>query len=90
MGSEWFRTVPKVSQTPWEASFLDFPAQIPILTLSSTNFDFDAFGRFHALALQEGLYFPPSQYEAVFLSAAISDKDIDFLAAGIESALSKM
>ena len=34
--------------------------------------DFDVFGRFHRAALENGLYFPPSQYEAVFLSGTSS------------------
>ena len=41
--------------------------------------DFKMFGRFHSIALSKGLYFPPSQYEAVFLSACMSDEDIEFL-----------
>ena len=41
--------------------------------------DFKTFGRFHAIALSKGLYFPPSQYEAVFLAACMSDEDIEFL-----------
>ena len=49
--------------------------------------DFDAFGRFHALALDRGLYFPPSQYEAVFLSSCIGQEEIDLLATGVQQSL---
>ena len=37
---EWSRTLPGASQTPWDPDSLDFLAQIPILTLSSTRFDY--------------------------------------------------
>ncbi len=46
------------------------------------NFDevkecnFPLFGRFHRKMLDRGVYFPPSQYEAVFLSNALSDTDV--------------
>ena len=32
------RTLPEGSQTPWDPDYLDFLAQIPILTLSRTRF----------------------------------------------------
>ncbi|MEC7987709.1 MAG: glutamate-1-semialdehyde 2,1-aminomutase [Myxococcota bacterium] len=67
-----------------------FRADAPTCFQEVLECDFEAFGRFHALALEERLYFPPSQYEAVFLSASIEDSDIEFFAAGIESALSQM
>ncbi len=38
--------------------------------------DTAAFGRFHGAMLERGIYLPPSQYEAMFMSAAHSDKDI--------------
>ena len=49
--------------------------------------DRDAFGRFHALALREGIYFPPSQYEAVFLCACMTQEDVDFLVSGVKKVL---
>jgi glutamate-1-semialdehyde 2,1-aminomutase len=52
--------------------------------------DFDAFGRFHAFALQEGIYFPPSQYEAVFLAACMTEEDIDFLVKGVHKAVNAL
>ncbi len=39
--------------------------------------DTERFGRFHAAMLQQGVYLPPSQYEAWFVSLAHSDEDID-------------
>ena len=38
--------------------------------------DFSLFGTFHRKMLDRGVYFPPSQYEAVFLSNALSDEDV--------------
>ena len=38
MGPEWSRTLPGASQTPLDPNSLDFLAQIPILTFSSTKF----------------------------------------------------
>jgi glutamate-1-semialdehyde 2,1-aminomutase len=39
--------------------------------------DTEAFGRFHRAMLERGIYLPPSQYEAIFMSAAHSEKDIE-------------
>jgi glutamate-1-semialdehyde 2,1-aminomutase len=38
--------------------------------------DTQAFGKFHRAMLERGVYLPPSQYEAIFVSAAHSDSDI--------------
>ena len=38
--------------------------------------NFRLFGTFHRKMLDSGVYFPPSQYEAVFLSNALSDADV--------------
>ena len=38
--------------------------------------DFALFGTFHRKMLDRGVYFPPSQYEAVFLSNALSETDV--------------
>ena len=39
--------------------------------------DREHFGRFHRGLCARGIYFPPSQFEAAFVSAAHSDDDID-------------
>jgi glutamate-1-semialdehyde 2,1-aminomutase len=39
--------------------------------------DTAAFGKFHNAMLEKGIYLPPSQYEAMFLSAAHTDEDIE-------------
>lgn len=49
--------------------------------------DFDAFGRFFRGALAGGIYLPPSQYEAAFLSAKMSEKEVASVISGLEAAL---
>ncbi len=43
---------------------------------SAKKSDASAFGRFFASLLAQGVYFPPSQFEAAFVSLAHSDQDI--------------
>ena len=48
--------------------------------------DTQAFGKFHSAMLERGIYLPPSQYEAMFMSAAHTDSDIEkTIAAAAES-----
>jgi glutamate-1-semialdehyde 2,1-aminomutase len=35
------------------------------------------FGKFHNAMLEQGVYLPPSQFEAMFVSAAHSESDIE-------------
>ncbi|MFT4621491.1 MAG: glutamate-1-semialdehyde 2,1-aminomutase [Myxococcota bacterium] len=42
--------------------------------------DFDAFARYFRAAQAEGVYLPPSQYEAAFLNAAMTTEQIDRIA----------
>jgi glutamate-1-semialdehyde 2,1-aminomutase len=39
--------------------------------------DTAAFGRFHRAMLEQGIWLPPSQFEAAFISTAHSDADIE-------------
>ncbi len=48
----------------------------------------DQFGRFHHAMLEAGVWLPPSQYEAAFLSAAHTEDDIRETAAAAREALS--
>ena len=48
--------------------------------------DLAAFGRFHRAALENGVYLPPSQFEAAFLPAILSDEQVDRIAAGLRAA----
>ena len=64
--------------------------------LSNWNFaevqecDFELFGQFHRNALNEGLYYPPSQYEAVFLGSGMSEEDIQLVIEGTRRAIEKL
>jgi glutamate-1-semialdehyde 2,1-aminomutase len=49
--------------------------------------DLDAFGRFHRAALERGVYLPPSQFEAAFVPATLSDADLSHAIAGITAAI---
>jgi glutamate-1-semialdehyde 2,1-aminomutase len=44
---------------------------------TSSQQDKDAFGKYFHGMLDRGIYLPPSPFEAVFLSAAMTDADID-------------
>ena len=50
--------------------------------------DTEAFGNFYRNMLQKGIYLPPSQYEAIFLSAAHTDEDIQRTIAAAGEAIS--
>jgi glutamate-1-semialdehyde 2,1-aminomutase len=52
--------------------------------------DFELFGQFHRNALNEGIYYPPSQYEAVFLGSGMSEEDIQLVIEGTRSAIEKL
>jgi glutamate-1-semialdehyde 2,1-aminomutase len=43
---------------------------------SAATCDTQAFARFYRAMLEAGIYLPPSQFEAAFLSAAHSDEDV--------------
>ena len=43
---------------------------------SASKCDMEAFGRFFRSMLDNGVYLPPSQFEAAFLSAAHTEEDI--------------
>ena len=49
---------------------------------------FDLFGQFHRNALDEGIYYPPSQYEAVFLGSGMNEEDIQQVIEGTKRAIS--
>ncbi len=49
--------------------------------------DLPAFGRFFHKALDQGLYLPPAQFEAAFLSAAHAPADVERLVAAVEDFL---
>ena len=49
--------------------------------------DAQAFGKFHRAMLDQGIYLPPSQYEAMFMSAAHSERDVEHTIAAAANAL---
>lgn len=50
----------------------------------------ELFGRFHRGLTERGIYWPPSQFEAAFLSAAHTDADIDRTIAAAAEALADL
>lgn len=64
-----------------------FRSQAPTNFAEVSECDFAAFGAFHRRALNHGIYFPPSQYEAVFLTGCMTQADIDHLVKGVALAL---
>jgi glutamate-1-semialdehyde 2,1-aminomutase len=52
--------------------------------------DTAAFGRFHGGLLAEGVYWPPAQFEAAFISAAHDEPAIDRTIAAAEKALARV
>ena len=52
--------------------------------------DAERFARWHRLMLDRGVYLPPSQYEAFFVSLAHTDEDIDFIVDAHRDALAAL
>jgi len=50
----------------------------PVDYESATQADTKLFGQFFQQLLSEGMYWPPSQFEAAFVSLIHSDDDIEF------------
>ncbi len=68
-----------------------FFASGPIEHLASLEgVDTAAYGKFFNAMLDEGVYFPPSQYEALFLSAAHTDDDVDHIAGAARRVLARL
>jgi len=55
---------------------------------SAKTSDTAKFGRWFRRLLEAGIYWPPAQFEAAFLSAAMSDEDLDELQSAAVGALS--
>ena len=52
--------------------------------------DTEAFGRFHRAMLDRGVWLPPSQFEAAFVSTAHTEGDIEFTVAAARKAFASM
>jgi glutamate-1-semialdehyde 2,1-aminomutase len=54
---------------------------------SAANSDTEAFGRFHRKMLEAGVWLPPSQFEAAFVSAAHGPAEIELVLEAARGAL---
>jgi glutamate-1-semialdehyde 2,1-aminomutase len=54
---------------------------------SASRSDTQAFATFHGKMLDQGIYLPPSQFEAMFMSAAHSERDVEKTVQAAERAL---
>jgi len=52
--------------------------------------DTEAFVRYFVLMLEQGIYLPPSQFEAVFVSLAHSEEDLERTVTAARNAFRKM
>jgi len=57
---------------------------------SAATSDTATFGRFHPAMLDAGVWLPPSQFEAAFLSVAHTQADIDNTIAAAKEALNQV
>ena len=67
------------------AFFTELPAVTDFAAAKTS--DTAKFGRWHRRLLEAGIYWPPAQFEAAFLSAAMTDADLADLADVVGSAL---
>ena len=71
--------------------FCLFFARGPIFDLESAQrSDTKKFAQFFHSCLERGIYFPPSQFETAFISAAHSNEDIDQTARVVGEALAAL
>ncbi len=56
---------------------------------SAAKCDTEAFGRFFRAMLEDGIYLPPSQFEAAFMGAAHSERDVKQTIAAAKQAFAK-
>ncbi len=56
---------------------------------SATESDTQEFGEFHRKLLEQGIYWPPSQFEAAFVSIAHSEEDIEITIEAISKAFAR-
>ena len=67
-----------------------FTPKPPVDWDSASKADTALFGKFFRELLAQGVYWPPSQFEAAFVSLAHSDRDIEKTTTAIERALSSL
>ena len=54
---------------------------------SAATSDTEAFGRFHRAMLDAGVWLPPSQFEAAFVSSAIGEPEVELILKAASEAL---
>jgi glutamate-1-semialdehyde 2,1-aminomutase len=60
----------------------------PVTNLTdASQSDTRRFGKFHQALLAQGIYWPPSQFEAAFLNVAMSDEDVQTTLTAFDQAL---
>jgi glutamate-1-semialdehyde 2,1-aminomutase len=57
---------------------------------SASKSDTEAFGRFFRAMLENGIYLPPSQFEAAFLGAAHTERDVEQTIAAAKQAFARV
>jgi glutamate-1-semialdehyde 2,1-aminomutase len=62
------------------------PTPVTDFTSAATS-DTAAFGRFHRAMLEHGVWLPPSQYEAAFVSAAHGEREVELILEAARGAL---
>jgi glutamate-1-semialdehyde 2,1-aminomutase len=75
-----------------------FASLLTVFFTDSAAFDYESvskadtelFGQFFQQLLSGGIYWPPSQFEAAFISLAHSGEDIDFTIGAIEKAFNRL
>jgi glutamate-1-semialdehyde 2,1-aminomutase len=55
---------------------------------SAATSDTQSFGRFHRAMLEQGIWLPPSQFEAAFVSTAHTPQDVALILNAARTALS--
>ena len=76
----------------WVASLLTvfFAGDVVVDYESAKRADTALFGRFFQQLLSAGVYWPPSQFEAAFISLAHSDEDIEFTLEAMAKSLNSL
>jgi glutamate-1-semialdehyde 2,1-aminomutase len=68
--------------------FTWFFTEAPVTDFASAAMsDTEAFGKFHRRMLEAGVWLPPSQYEAAFVSVAHSDTEVEMVLEAARAAL---
>jgi glutamate-1-semialdehyde 2,1-aminomutase len=65
-----------------------FTSTLPADYESAKGSDTAGFSKFFNALLERGVYWPPSQFEAAFVSLAHSEKDIEATISAVEGSLS--